>query len=112
MLATIGALITISLGVFGAVAPHLAARLVSIAPVSGLGVSEIRATYGGLFIALGSACLVLDSPEAYAVAGIAWLGAACMRLPSLFLDKGAFPKAIGGAAIEALPGVLLLTGAA
>jgi hypothetical protein len=111
MLATIGALITIGLGVLGAIAPHLAARLVSIAPVGGLGVSEIRATYGGLFIALGGACLVLDSPSAYAVAGIAWLGAASMRLPSLFLDKGAFPRAIGGAAVEALPGVLLLTGA-
>jgi hypothetical protein len=111
MLATIGALITFGLGVLGAIAPHLAARLVSIAPVGGLGVSEIRATYGGLFIALGGACLVLDSPVAYAVAGIAWLGAASMRLPSLFLDKGAFPRAIGGAAVEVLPGVLLLTGA-
>ena len=112
MLATIGALITIGLGILGAIAPHLAARLVSISPIGGFGVSEVRATYGGLFIALGGACLVLDSPMAYAVAGAAWLGAATMRIPSLFLDKGAFPKAIGGAAVEALPGLLLLTGAA
>ena len=112
MLATIGALITICLGVLGAVAPNTAGRLVSIAPLGGLGVSEVRATYGGLFIALGGACLAMDSPVAYSVAGIAWLGAASMRLASLLLDKGAFPKALGGAAVEALPGVLLLTGAA
>jgi hypothetical protein len=111
MLATIGALLTIGLGVLGAVAPHRAARLVGIAPVGGVGVSEIRATYGGLFIALGAACLALGSPVAYTVAGIAWLGAASMRLPSLLLDEGAFPKAIGGAAIEGLIGALLLTGA-
>ncbi|MEY4862840.1 MAG: putative rane protein, partial [Pseudomonadota bacterium] len=51
MLATLGAVVTIGLGLFGAIWPHRAAAFVGISPLGGLGVSEIRATYGGLFIA-------------------------------------------------------------
>jgi len=88
------------------------AKLVSIEPVGGLGVSEIRATYGGLFFAMGVICLVIRSPDAYLIAGASWLGAGLLRFPSLVVDKGSFPKALGGAAIELTMGVLLLTGAA
>jgi len=35
-----------------------------------------------------------------------------MRFPSIFLDKGSFPKVLGGAALELAIGLLLLTGAA
>ena len=59
MLATLGALITVALGLLGALAPAAAARLVGVQPVGGVGLSEIRATYGGLFLGLGGACLVL-----------------------------------------------------
>jgi hypothetical protein len=109
MLATLGALITVALGLLGALAPAAAARLVGVQPVGG--VSEIRATYGGLFLGLGGACLVLQSPVAWLVAGIAWVGAALMRLPSLLLDKGSYPKALGGFALELTVGLLLLSGA-
>jgi hypothetical protein len=34
-----------------------------------------------------------------------------MRFPSLLLDKGSFPKGLGGAAIEMVIGMLLLSGA-
>jgi hypothetical protein len=112
MLASLGALLTIGLGLFGAIWPRRAASFVGISPLGGLGLSEIRATYGGLFLALGLACLYLQNPNAYFVAGSAWAGAALLRLPSLFIDKGSFPKAIGGALIELSIGLLLFTGAA
>lgn len=111
MLATLGAVVTIGLGLFGAIWPHRAAAFVGISPLGGLGLSEIRATYGGLFIALGLSCLYSQNPNAFFVAGAAWCGAAAMRLPSLFLDKGSYPKAIGGAVIETSVGLLLFTGA-
>ena len=60
---------------------------------------------------LGGACLVLQSPVAWLVAGVAWVGAALMRLPSLLLDTGRYPKALGGFALELAVGLLLLSGA-
>jgi hypothetical protein len=111
MLATLGALITVALGLLGALAPAAVARLVGVQPVGGVGLSEVRATYGGLFLGLGGACLVLQSPVAWLVAGIAWVGAALMRLPSLLLDEGSYPKALGGFALELAVGLLLLSGA-
>jgi hypothetical protein len=111
MLAILGALVTIGLGLFGAIWPCRAASLVGISPLGGLGLSEIRATYGGLFMAMGLACLYLNSPSAYFVAGAAWIGAAVLRIPSLYLDQGCYPKAIGGAVVEFSIGLLLLTGA-
>lgn len=112
MLAILGAALTIGFGLFGAIWPRRAAFFVGISPLGGLGLSEIRATYGGLFIALGLSCFYLQNPNAYFVAGSAWAGAALLRLPSLFLDNGSFPKSIGGAVVELSIALLLLTGAA
>jgi hypothetical protein len=101
MLSIIGAVLCTAMGLLGVLAPYRAAKLVSIEPVGGLGVSEIRATYGGVF----------RSPDAYLIAGASWLGAGLLRFPSLVLDKGSFPKALGGAALELTIGILLLSGA-
>jgi hypothetical protein len=110
MLATLGAALTVLLGLLGAISPNRIADLVGIKPLGGFGVSEIRATYGGLFLAMGGCCLSLQNPTAYFVAGSAWIGAAIVRLPSLLIDKGSFPKAIGGVFVELVIGLLLLTG--
>lgn len=112
MLSIIGAVLCTAMGLLGVLAPNRAAKLVSIEPVGGLGVSEIRATYGGLFLAMGVTCLIIQSPDAYLIAGASWLGAGLLRFPSLLLDKGSFPKALGGAALELTIGILLLSGAA
>ena len=112
MLSIIGAVLCTAMGLLGVLAPNRAAKLVSIEPVGGLGVSEIRATYGGVFLAMGVTCLVIRSPDAYLIAGASWLGAGLLRFPSLVLDKGSFPKALGGAALELTIGILLLSGAA
>ena len=111
MLATVAAVITIGFGLFGALCPNRVASFVGLSPLGGLGISEIRATYGGLFMALGFACLHLQSPDAYFVAGAAWCGAAAMRLPSLVFDADSFPKAVGGAVVEAGIGLMLFSGA-
>ena len=112
MLATAGAVLCLGMGLLGALFPVRAARFVSVQPLGGLGLSEIRATYGGLFIAMGVTCLMSQSPQAFLVAGASWTGAGLMRFPSLLLDRGSFPKGLGGAALELGLGLLLLCGAA
>ena len=112
MLAMIGALLTITLGLLGALAPRRVSKVVGIEPIGGLGVSEVRATYGGLFIAMGGTCLMVNSSQVYFVAAAAWLGAAAMRIPSLIVDRGSYPKAIVGGVIESTIALLLATGAA
>jgi hypothetical protein len=111
MLATLGAALTLALGLLGACAPRTAARLVGIEPQGGVGLAEVRATYGGLFIALGSGCLLLGHPVAYGMAAAAWLGAAALRLVALLVDRGAYPKALGGVLVEGGIGLLLGSGA-
>jgi hypothetical protein len=107
---TTGALGTLMLGLFGLVAPRRAARMVGLVPDGIRGISELRATYGGLFAAMGLACLLLQDPAAYGVAACAWLGAATARLVSLVVDRNVSWLNVGGVALEALLGALLWTG--
>lgn len=51
----LGALLTATLGGLGLLRPTAAARLIGLEPTGRLGRSELRATYGGLFFALGAA---------------------------------------------------------
>ena len=104
----IGAVLTFCLGVLGLVAPGKVATLVGIAPEGKLGVSEIRATYGGFFVGLGVGCLWVQKPEVYFVVGLAWLLAAASRIISFALDRSFSSKNIGGVVIEAGIGLLLV----
>ena len=103
-----GALVTFALGVLGLVRPLAAAKLVGIEPVGTLGVSEVRATYGGLFAALGLCALVAQSPVVFTVVGLGWAGTAAGRLVSVFADRSFSPKNLGGLAMEAGLAALLL----
>lgn len=110
-LAIIGAVATFGLGVMGLVAPGIAATFTSIRPQGLVGRSEIRATYGGFFCGIGAMCLVLQSPDAYLIAGVAWVGAAVGRSFSLVVDRSWGAKNLGGIGFEAAIGGLLLAGA-
>lgn len=106
--ANAGALITIGLGALALFTPARAATFVSVAPIGLNGTSEIRATYGGLFVALGLAGLVSQSPSTFLVAGVAWLGAAGGRFCSVALDQNLDPKNLGGIVFEGAIGTLLI----
>lgn len=108
VLANIGASICCGLGAMGLFAPARAAAFTSIAPTGLLGVSEVRATYGGLFAALGLTCLALQSQLAFCVAGLAWLGAAAGRGFSVLIDRHWAAKNLGGIVFEGAIGLLLL----
>nr|WP_136249970.1 DUF4345 family protein [Ningiella ruwaisensis] len=51
-----------------------------------MGISEIRAASGALFVGLGLGAMFLGSAHAYAMIGFAWGGASIGRLTSIILD--------------------------
>ncbi|NIP22374.1 MAG: DUF4345 domain-containing protein [Phycisphaerae bacterium] len=104
----LGASITAGLGTMALFRPSLAAAFTSIQPKDVLGVSEIRATYGGFFLALGAYALYSQNTTTFMVAGVAWIGAAAGRTLSVFLDRSYQPKNFGGIVLEAGVGTLLL----
>jgi len=107
-LANLGALVTLGLGLMGLLAPAKAASFANVQPIGTIGTSEIRATYGGLFAALGLACLLSQAPEVFLAAGVAWVGAAVGRAFSVFVDASRSAKNLGGIAFELAIGLLLL----
>ena len=109
-LPTIGAAINVALGLNGLLRPAATAEFTSIAPVGRIGVSEIRATYGGLFLALGAFALASGSPVAFRALGCGWLGAALGRVVSIVVDRSREPRNLGAVAFEAVIAALLLAG--
>jgi hypothetical protein len=105
---TIGALVTAGLGLFGLFLPASAASFASIIPDGERGISEVRATYGGLFLAMGAFALVMQSPDVFRVVGVAWLGAAAARAFSVVRDNSRSGANIGGIVMEGLIGLSML----
>ena len=108
VIANLGALATTALGGLGLFAPQRAARFTNITPNGALGISEIRATYGGLFAALGLSCLVSQWDPIYLAAGIAWVGAALGRSWSVAIDRNFEAENLGGILFELAIGLCLL----
>lgn len=81
------ALLTIGFGAIGWLAPRYTMSVLDMQPVdSTMGVSEVRAASGALFVGLGVGALLLGGPLAYAMVGFAWGGAAVGRLTSIIVD--------------------------
>lgn len=72
------------------------------------GKSEVRATYGGLFLGLGVFALVSQEPAAFRALGFGWLGAATVRIFSIIFDKAFGKLNIGGVLLEVIIGALLI----
>ena len=66
----IAAVLTIAFGLFGFVAPRYTASALDLAPTnSTMGLSEMRASVGGLFVVAGLAAIWIDEPLAYGMIG-------------------------------------------
>lgn len=81
------ALLSIGLGLFGWLMPRytLSALDLTMGQTT-MGVSEIRASAGALFVGMGIGALMLGTPTAYSMLGACWTGAAIGRLTSIILD--------------------------
>lgn len=107
----IGAIMTVVMGGLGLLFPSRAASLVGVEAVTTPGRSEFRATYGGMFVAMGVLPLITLSPLFFAFAGLCWAGAAAGRVVSIFVDDANSPANWGAVAFEAAFATSLLLGA-
>jgi hypothetical protein len=109
-LPVIGAALTLGLGILGLTAPTMTAELVGLVAESKLGRSEMRATFGGLFVGLGGACVWLQSPDAYVVVGLGWGAAAVARVVAIIVQDAFLATNVGGILLEGGIGLLLVAG--
>ncbi|WP_172330365.1 DUF4345 family protein [Mangrovicoccus sp. HB161399] len=102
---------TILFGLVGFLAPGYTLQVLSLATVDGstMGMSEIRAANGALFVGLGLAGLLVKSPVALQVVGAAYAGAAAGRLAGIVID-GAGMQAVWFFAVEAAFAAWLILG--
>ncbi|MEO0358109.1 MAG: DUF4345 family protein [Pseudomonadota bacterium] len=105
----IAAVLTIGFGAFGFVAPRYTLNVLDLAPTqSNMGLSEARASVGGLFVALGLVAILVQADWLYCAIGIAYLGAAAGRVVSLILDAPPRNKLLVYFGIEAGLGLWLV----
>ncbi|MGB7340972.1 MAG: DUF4345 family protein [Phototrophicaceae bacterium] len=87
ILKTVAAVASILFGIVALIIPKRTAEAAALKADTPEGQSEIRASWGGLFIGLGIAVLYLGSEDAYAVFGIAYAITALVRSATWALDR-------------------------
>ncbi|MFD0916503.1 DUF4345 family protein [Pseudahrensia aquimaris] len=84
----IAMLATIGFGMIGWLKPRYTMEKLDLKTGdSTLGLSEIRAANGALFVGLGIGAIVISLPIAFVMVGCAYAGAAIGRLTSIIVDK-------------------------
>jgi hypothetical protein len=107
VLKIIAALATAATGLLALVKPDATYGFIGLSANGPRGVSEIRAIFGGLFIALGLAPLFLGAP-AYRMLGIGYLAIAVVRAGSIVLDQSYAQSNFISLAIEIVLGAILV----
>ena len=105
----IAALLTIGFGAFGFLAPRFTASALDLSPTnSTMGLSEMRASVGGLFVAMGIVAILSGNPAFYVAIGIAFTGAALGRVLSMLRDAPPMRKVLLYFGIEAVLAIWLI----
>lgn len=107
VLKVIAALATAATGLLAFVKPAATYGFIGLNANGVRGVSEIRAIFGGLFIALGVSPLFLG-PVAYQTLGIGYLAIAAARTFSIVFDKSYAQSNLISLGIEIVLGILLI----
>jgi Domain of unknown function (DUF4345) len=105
---SIGAFVFVLLGVVGFFFPDLIARFVGIIAGKDRGKSEIRATYGGVFLGIGASALYFQDTNVFTAVGIGWALAAVARILGILVDKEYHKLNFGGVLFETAVAILLL----
>lgn len=105
---SIGAVVFVVLGLVGFFFPNLIAKFVGIIPCEGRGKSEIRATYGGVFLGVGASALYFQESHVFTAVGIGWALAAVGRILGILVDKEYHKLNFGGVLFEISVAILLL----
>lgn len=107
VLKMISALLTALTGLLALVKPTAVYSFTGLTAGGVRGVSEIRAIFGGLLIALGIVPLFLG-PVAYQMLGIAYLAIAAARAFSIVFDKSTAQSNLISLAVEIVLGFILV----
>jgi hypothetical protein len=107
ILKVIAALATAATGLLALVKPTSVYGFTGLSANGARGVSEIRAVFGGLLIALGLVPFFLG-PVAYQMLGIGYLGIAVARTFSIIFDKSTAQSNLISLAIETVLGIILV----
>lgn len=107
ILKIIAALATAATGLLALVKPTVVYGFTGLTANGVRGVSEIRAIFGGLFIALGAAPLFLGEPT-FRMLGFGYLAIALARAFSIFFDKSTDSSNLISLAIEVVLGGILI----
>jgi hypothetical protein len=107
VLKIIASLATAATGALALVKPTAVYGFTGLLANGPRGISEIRAIFGGLFIAMGVVPLFIGKPG-YQMLGIAYLAIAVARLFSMFFDKSFDQSNIISLVIEIVLGVILV----
>lgn len=74
----------------------------------GRGITEIRSIFGGLFIGLGLAILLLNTPEVYKLLGITYGAIGAVRAISMVADKSIERSNLISLVVEIIFAILLV----
>jgi hypothetical protein len=107
ILKIIAAIATVATGAFALVKPAAIHGFTGLKAEGARGISEIRAIFGGLFIALGIAPFIFGE-VAYLVLGLGYLAIAAARLISIFFDRSKDSSNLISLGIEIVLGVILI----
>lgn len=107
ILKIIAALATAGTGLLALVKPTAVYGFTGLTAGGARGISEVRAIFGGLFIALGIAPFIFGG-AAYQWLGFGYLAIAAVRLVSIFLDHSYESSNLISLAIEIVFGILLV----
>ena len=108
ILKIVAAIATVATGALALFAPRSVFGFTGLSAPGPRGITEIRAVLGGLFIGLGLAPFLLQSPAAYKMLGIAYLAILAVRLVSLFVDKSFEQSNYISLAVEIAFGIILV----
>lgn len=107
ILKIIAAVATAATGLLGLVKPTAVYGFTGLMAEGPRGVSEIRAIFGGLFIALGVAPFIFGE-NAYQILGFGYLAIAAARLVSIVIDHSTASSNLISLAIEIVFGIILI----
>lgn len=109
ILNTLAALLTIAFGAFGFLAPRFTLGALDLKTTdTNMGLSEMRASVGGLFVALGAYLLIWPSSAIFVALGIAYAGATLGRVVSAIFDNPPLGKVALYGGIEGILALWLI----
>lgn len=108
ILKIIAAILTILTGLLALVKPKAIYGFTGLRAEGGRGITEIRAIFGALFIALGGVAVYFRQPGMYLMLGIAYLAIFLVRLVFMFIDDSVERSNLISLATEIILGVILV----